>query len=144
MVALERQMQRTGGRGIIALELAGNAVRAERIMASWGAAGQRAARWSLWLDFGYMLSYGAVSALLLDRARRYWGHPAVVVLAAAPPVIADAIEGVALLAVLRRHDIGANARRARMAAKVKFALLAAALGYVATSEAARKTLRTKS
>jgi len=39
-------------------------------MARWGSAGQRAARLSLWLDFGYMPTYGTFTAMLVDLARR--------------------------------------------------------------------------
>src|ERR1700739_842396 len=75
MLVLERRMRQAGGAGIIPFELAGNASRAEAIMARWGRDGQRAARLSLWLDFGYMATYGALTALLVDRARRRRGHP---------------------------------------------------------------------
>ena len=54
MLVLERRMRRSGGPGIIPFELAGSASRAEDIMTRWGSDGQRAARLSLWLDFGYM------------------------------------------------------------------------------------------
>src|SRR6476659_4477639 len=70
MLALERRMRRSGGPGIIAFELAGNAERAQRIMSAWGDDGRRAARRSLQLDFGYMATYGALTALLVDYARR--------------------------------------------------------------------------
>ena len=42
MLVLERRMRETGGPGIIPFELAGNASRAETIMARWGSDGQRA------------------------------------------------------------------------------------------------------
>src|ERR1700744_183106 len=75
MLTLERQMQRCAGPGIIAFELAGNAERAQRIMTSWGDGGRRAARRSLRLDFGYMATYGALTALLVGYARRRLGPP---------------------------------------------------------------------
>jgi hypothetical protein len=132
MLVLERRMRQTGGPGIIPFELAGNASRAEDIMARWGSDGQRAARLSLWLDFGYMATYGTFTALLVDRARRRRGHapalPAVVIVA----VAADATEGVSLLKVLNRKRIATHARRARIAALIKFTVLAGCLGYVAT------------
>ena len=83
-----------------------------------GSDGQRAARLSLWLDFGYMLSYGALIAQLVEHTRRTHGHPRVLPLAAIPIVAGDAVEGVALLKVLDRNNIGVNARRARTAALV--------------------------
>jgi hypothetical protein len=129
MLALERQMHRSGGPGIVAFELAGDAERAQRIISAWGDDGRRAARRSLHLDFGYMATYGVLTALLVDYARRRLGHPAGVWLGVVPAVAADAVEGVALLNVLAGNDINANSRRARRAATAKFAVLVGALLY---------------
>lgn len=136
MLVLERRMRRSGGPGIIPFELAGSASRAEDIMARWGGDGQRAARLSLWLDFGYMTTYGALTALLVDRARRRRGHPPILPAVVIVAVAADAAEGVSLLKVLRRNRIAVHARRARFAALIKFAVLAGALGYVAAGRSA--------
>jgi hypothetical protein len=105
MALLERRMRRSGGPRIIPFELAGNATRAQHIMARWGDDGQRAARWSLWLDFGYMLTYGTLTALLVDRVRRRRGHPFALPLAVVPAVVANAIEGyiAAQRAAWQRH-----------------------------------------
>jgi hypothetical protein len=129
MIRLDRQMKATGGPGIIPFELAGTATKAEAIMARWGEGGQRAARQSMWLDFGYMSSYGILLGLLVDRRRRRRGHPTWLPALAAGAVAGDAVEGVALLRVLDRRDVAANARRAQVAASIKFAILAVALGY---------------
>lgn len=130
MTVLERRMRATGGPGIIEFELAGSGFRAEQIMTQWGHDGQRAARASMWLDFGYMTSYGILAALLLERARMRWGHPRALIGAAVVAVAGDAIEGVSLLKVLDRDRVDVHARRARTAALAKFAALAGALGYV--------------
>ena len=126
MVRLDRRMHAAGGPGIISFELAGTATRAERILSDWGPDGRRAARQSMWLDFGYMTSYGVLLGLLIDRRSRRQGHPAWL-----PAVAADAVEGVALLGVLDRRDIASNARRARVAAISKFAMIASSLAYCA-------------
>jgi hypothetical protein len=138
MLALDRQMQRGGGRGMIAFELAGDADQAQRIMASWDDGGRRAARRSLQLDFGYMATYGVLTALLVNYARRRLGHPAVVCLGVVPAVVGDALEGVALLKVLAGNNIDANARCARRAAISKFAVLAGALLYTGTAYLPRR------
>jgi single-stranded DNA-specific DHH superfamily exonuclease len=132
MLVLERRMRQTGGPGIIPFELAGSASRAEDMMTRWGSDGQRAARLSLWLDFGYMATYGTFAALLVDRARRRRGHPAALPAIVIVAVVADAMEGVSLLKVLDRTRVTANSRRAQIAALIKFAVLAGALGYVVT------------
>jgi hypothetical protein len=137
MLVLENRMRRSGGPGIIAFELAGSASRAEDIMARWGSSGQRAARLSLWLDFGYMATYGALTALLVERARRRRGHPAGLPAAVLVAVAGDAVEGVSLLRVLRGTRIGVHARRAQVAALIKFAVLVGALGYAATGSGRR-------
>ncbi len=139
MLVLERRMRRTGGPGIIRFELAGSASRADDIMTRWGAEGRRAARSSLWLDFGYMATYGAFTALLVDRARRRRNHPAALPAMVIVAVAADATEGVSLLKVLNRTGVASHARRARIAALIKFAVLAGALGYVAADLASTIT-----
>ena len=141
MLLVERRMRATGGPGIIPFELAGSATRAEDIMTRWGSDGQRAARVSLWLDFGYMATYGTFTALLVDGARRRRGHPAVLPATVIIAVAADAIEGVSLLNVLRRTRIAVDARRAQIAALVKFAVLTGALGYVAADRFASDAQR---
>ncbi|WIM86334.1 hypothetical protein PT015_15630 [Candidatus Mycobacterium wuenschmannii] len=130
MVALENRMRATGGPGIIAFELAGSGFRAEQIMAQWGPDGERAARASIWLDFGYMTTYGVLTALLVERARSRRGHPRALTSAAAIAVAGDAVEGVSLIRVLNRDRVDTHARRARGAALIKFAALAGAIGYV--------------
>ena len=138
MLVLERRMRRSGGPGISAFELAGSASRAEDIMTRWGSDGQRAARLSLWLDFGYMATYGVLTALLVDRARRRRGHPAGLPAAVLVAVAGDAAEGVSLLRVLRGTRISVHARRAQVAALIKFAVLVGALGYAATASGRRE------
>lgn len=130
MLFVERGMRRGGGPGILAFELAGSATRAESILSAWGAPGRRAARLSLWLDFGYMLSYGTLTTLLIELVRRRRGDPIALRLLPIGAVAGDVVEGVALFKVLDGVDVEGNARRARFAALSKFALLGLALGYV--------------
>lgn len=143
MLEIERRLQKTGGTGIIPFELAGSADRATEMMARWGGRGQRLARVSLWLDFGYMLTYGVHAALLVDRARRRQGHWSVLPVLAMGAVAGDAVEGVSLLKVLDGGQIGVHARRARTAALVKFAFLAVCLGYAAIGNIAPPNSSTK-
>ncbi|MCV7400095.1 hypothetical protein H7K24_08000 [Mycobacterium fragae] len=141
MLMVERRMRATGGPGIIPFEVAGSEARAEEIMTRWGSDGQRAARLSTWLDFGYMATYGTLMALLVDRARRRRGHPAALPAIVAVAVAGDAVEGVSLLKVLNHTSVAVHARRAQIAALIKFAVLAATLGYVATDFRSRLPTR---
>ncbi|MDF0528458.1 hypothetical protein P0W64_05800 [Tsukamurella sp. 8F] len=129
MLEIDRRLQRTGGPGIIGFELAGDD--APTVLAQWGEDGRRLARLSLRLDFGYMASYGALTALLLGRARRRLGHGTSVQALVAAAVACDAVEGVALLSTLDGHR--SCAPLARRAALTKFALIAACLGYAGSS-----------
>jgi hypothetical protein len=107
-----------------------------------GPKGVAAARTSLWLDFGYMSTYGVFAALLAEGADRRlarrrsgvrlfpWAQ-----VACAAAVAADAREGVALLNVLRGRDRQAHTARARRAALTKFGLLSVVLLYWARSHA---------
>ncbi|MCV7331985.1 hypothetical protein [Mycobacterium cookii] len=131
MLSIERRLRRGGGPGIIAFELAGTASRAEVMLDAWGPEGRRFARLSMWLDFGYMASYGALLAVWLDRVRRRRGHSAVLPVLVVVAVAGDAVEGVSLLKVLNGNRVAANARRARTAALAKFTVLAGCLGYIA-------------
>ncbi|WP_111511968.1 hypothetical protein [Mycobacterium kyogaense] len=140
MLRLERVMRATGGPGIIAFELAGTPDRASSMIDSWGPKGVAAARTSLWLDFGYMTTYGAFAVLLAEGADRRlarrrsgsrlfpWAQ-----LACGAAVAADAAEGVALLNILGGRDRRTHAVRARRAALIKFALLSAVLAHWARS-----------
>lgn len=130
MLTFERDMRRAGGPGIIAFELAGTEERANRILASWGDRGRRAARASLWLDFGYAASYAGPMVLLVDRARLRHSESRLIALLPVAAAVADAVEGCSLLAVLRNTNTAVNARRGRRAALTKFSFLAVAWAYL--------------
>ncbi len=61
------------GPTILAFEFAGSRSHAAQMMAEWGAKGRSAARLSLIIDYGYMVSYGLFFALagfaIRDAAR---------------------------------------------------------------------------
>ncbi len=138
MSPADERMQDTGGPGIVPFELTGGQERADEILAEWGEEGQDAARESLWIDFGFLLAYGAFLTLALaamrDRAReRGWRRLAaiggVVVTFGALGAAFDALENVCLLLTLD----GAGAALPLLAtifAACKFALLAAAIAYL--------------
>ncbi|MGN6188566.1 MAG: hypothetical protein ACTHOE_06680 [Conexibacter sp.] len=59
LAAIDRQMTKTGGPGIVGFELARTSARAAEILGQWGSSGRDAARVSLWLDFLYLVTYAA-------------------------------------------------------------------------------------
>jgi hypothetical protein len=145
MAPADQRMQDTGGPGIVPFELTGGENRAEEILAEWGEKGQDAARESLWIDFGFLLAYGAFLTLALaatrDLARqRGWqrlaGIGAVVVSFGALGAALDALENICLLLTLD----GAGAAFPLLAtifASCKFVLLAVAIAYLLAGLAMR-------
>jgi hypothetical protein len=69
MAPADQRMQDTGGPGILPFELAGSQDRADEILDEWGEKGQDAARESLWIDFGFLVAYGAFLTLAAAATR---------------------------------------------------------------------------
>lgn len=138
-------MQDTGGPGMVPFELTGGADRADEILAEWGEEGQDAARESLWIDFGFLLAYGAFLTLALaatrDLAReRNWKRltavGALIVSFGALAAAFDALENICLLLTL--DDAGAAfPLLATIFATCKFVLLAVAIVYLLAGLAMR-------
>jgi hypothetical protein len=139
LVLIDRQIQESGGPGIIPFELAGSTDRATEILGEWGQDGRDAARLSLWLDFPYLIAYGtffwlAVRAMADAARRRGWERYAragrwVAVL----PIVAaacDAIENVGLLLVIEGHADSLAPALATAFALAKFVTLGAAQIYL--------------
>jgi len=138
MSPAEERMKDTGGPGMVPFELTGGQDRADEILTEWGDEGRDAARESLWIDFGFLLAYGAFLTLALAATRdlakrRDWRRMAaigaVVVSFGALGVACDAIENICLLLTLD----GAGAAFPLLAtifASVKFLLLAVAIVYL--------------
>jgi hypothetical protein len=145
MSPADERMQDTGGPGIIPFELTGGQDRANEILAEWGEEGQDAARESLWIDFGFLLAYGAFLTLALaavrDMARkRSWRRllalGGVAVSFGAIGAAFDALENACLLLTLK----GSGAvfpLLATIFAGLKFAFLAAAIAYLLAGLAMR-------
>lgn len=69
MSPAEERMQDTGGPGMVPFELTGGQDGADEILSEWGDDGQDAARESLWIDFGFLIAYGAFLTLALAAVR---------------------------------------------------------------------------
>jgi hypothetical protein len=141
---------------ILDYEFAWTPERAAEMFAAWGEAGQRAARTSLVVDFGFMPAYALLLACLaLNEARlaRRLSTPLRVQAAgrlgwwpAALPFgawVLDAIENLALMRALAQaaQPPAAPLAVAGTAATVKFALLAVCTVYIVGAWAARRWQR---
>jgi hypothetical protein len=126
------------GPTILDFEFAGSHTRAAQIMAEWGSKGRSAARLSLLLDYGYMLSYGLFFALagfaVRDMARaRDWRRLAAI--GAVVPFFAlvaasfDASENVALLLTLAGNGGSFAPPFAAVCSAIKFTLIIIAILY---------------
>lgn len=139
LTLLDGRMQDSGGPGIVPFELAGSSERAAEILAEWGEKGQDAARLSLWIDFPFLVGYGAFLALAVaavrdGAARRGWPRfaRAGTVLVAFPiaAAVCDAVENVNLLLTLDGRGGTAAPAIATGFAIAKFAFLAFAQIYL--------------
>ena len=145
MAPAESRMKDSGGPGMVPFELTGGQERADEILAEWGEEGRDAARESLWIDFGFLLAYGAFLTLALlatrDLARaRGWRRlaavGAAVVWFGALGAAFDALENTSLLLTLD----GAGAAFPLLAtifAAGKFTLIAIAIAFLLTGLAMR-------
>lgn len=151
MVALLAAMQPAeqrmtdNGPGIVPFELAGSAERSQEIQAEWGEDGRDAARQQLWIDYGFMLAYGAflvlAAAATRDLARnRGWPRLVAVGALAVPAggiaAACDAVENACLLLALGGAGDWAPVA-ATVFAVAKFALLAIAIAYLLAGLAMR-------
>lgn len=150
LTILDRRLAATGGPSILGLEFAGSADRAHQIMAEWGDHGQDLARLSLWIDFGFMLSYGSFFALAGFATRdfaRVRGHRALALVGSAAPFCAiaaavfDVAENIIWLLVLSGHGGSAAPPISSTCASLKFFLIAIAIVYSLWGLASRTTSR---
>lgn len=133
------------GPGIVSFELAGSADRSQEIQSEWGEDGRDAARQQLWIDYGFMLAYGAFLVLAASATRdlarsRGWRRlvslGALAVPAGGIAAGCDAIENACLLLTL--SDAGSWAPvTATVFATAKFALLLIAIAYILAGLAMR-------
>lgn len=139
ILILDQQMKDAGGPSILGFELAASEQRAAQIMAEWGDSGHDYARWSLWIDFGFMLSYGAFFTLAAlatrdfakeNGLRRLATVGIVAAFAATSAAIFDAGENVFLLLTLGGHGGSFGPPIAAVCAGLKFLLITCAIVYV--------------
>lgn len=146
LAVLDGRMQDTGGPGIVGFELAGTRERAAEILADWGEKGRDAARLSLWVDYPYLLAYGAFGALAVaatrDTARsRGWErlsrHGAWIVALPVAGAACDAVENAGLLLALDGRGGDAAPAVALAFALMKFACTLTVAAYLLAGLVAR-------
>jgi hypothetical protein len=130
LMVVDRRLKQSGA-GIVRFEFAGTPERAELILRRWGPEGRKIARLSLLIDGLWLVSYAmflAVASLGASESMRVRGWDR---LAAAGVLVAwmqlaagalDAVEDIALLAVLSGHTGQPYPGLARVSAVGKFAL----------------------
>ncbi len=138
LTILDQRLKQTCGPSILGLEFAGSDTRVAEIMCQWGEHGDYLARLSLWIDFGFMLSYGtffALAALATRDFARARGLDVLASVGVAAPALAigaalfDLVENVIWLLVLGGH-VGAVAPPiATTCAALKFLLIGLAILY---------------
>jgi hypothetical protein len=121
---------------IVDFELAWTPEKAQTMLATWGEAGQAAARQSLWIDFAFMPTYAlGMAALTLLAARSQAGRGQTLGLWLVPaPLLAwalDAVENFNLLAIVDQTTaaMASALTIAGWAATIKFLLLLACILY---------------
>ena len=148
LALIDRRLQATGGPSILGLEFAGSARRVGEIEAEWGAHGRDLARLSLWLDFAFMLAYGAFLALAAFATRdfaRCRDLPALAAGGVVAPFLAiaaalfDAAENISWLILLGGHGGSALPVFATACAYAKFATVGLAIAYLLWGLLARLT-----
>jgi hypothetical protein len=139
LLVIDQRLEATGGPSILGLEFAGSEQRAAEIMVEWGDRDRDLARLSLWVDFGFMLSYGTfftLAALATRDFARDRGLQALAIAGLATPVFAaaaalfDAAENIAWLLVLGGHGGSLAPPFATTCASLKFLLIGLAILYV--------------
>jgi len=139
LFVLDQRLKATGGPSVLGLEFAGSEQRAAEIMSEWGDHGRNLARLSLWIDFGFMLSYGTFFTLAALATRDYARERSLRTLAtvgvvtpsfAAAAALFDAAENITWLLVLGGHGGSFAPPFATTCASLKFSLITLAIIYV--------------
>lgn len=139
LLAIDPATEAEGNPTIVDFEFAWDEQGAREILDDWGSDGRDAAQLSLWVDFAYLLAYGAFLALAAIATREHaadrgWRRLAAAGALAVPVAIAapvfDAIEDVWLVIALGGNGGDAAPLLAGIAASLKFAAIAVAIAYV--------------
>jgi hypothetical protein len=146
MGVIERQITDDGGPGILAFEFVGSKHHASEMLAEWSSHSRDLVRLSLWIDYGFMLAYGAFFTLAGLATRDFAREHGLEALASAGQwapwcatgaALFDALENANLLLVLGGHGGSVSPPLATACASVKFLLIVTAIVYVVWGLVAR-------
>ena len=129
---IDSNIKDSGGPGIVSFEVEFTSDNARETLEQWGTDGRADARFSLWLDYGFLVAYGAfyslaVLALVESMGWHRWEFLATFPLIAAG---ADALENAALLLTIGQDGDQPWPFLAGVFASVKFLLLTPAQLFV--------------
>jgi hypothetical protein len=150
LLVIDKDLEATGGPGIVGLEFAGSRDQVVEFMAEWGAHGVYLARLSLWIDFGFMFVYAVFLALAALAIRDFAREHELTALAKAGVVVPslavgaalfDAIENTIWLLALGGHTGEAGPPFATACASIKFLFLTLTILYCAWGLVSRLRLR---
>ncbi|HEY5942700.1 MAG TPA: hypothetical protein VIT89_07565 [Solirubrobacterales bacterium] len=150
LVVIDKDLEATGGPGIVGLEFAGSRDQVVEFMAEWGDHGVYLARLSLWIDFGFMAVYGAfltLAALATRDFARERSLPALAKAGIAAPYLAvgaalfDVAENIVWLLALGGHGGEAGPPFATACASIKFLFLTLVILYCVWGLVSRFRLR---
>ena len=126
---------RTGGTDVLRFEMVATTHQAELVLSGWGEAGRAAARTQLLLDFGFLVGYGLLMWVAATAV-----HAPRLALLGPVAAVADALENVALLAIVDGRTAQPWPALATTFAIVKFvALTGWIVGVAATVVRQRRT-----
>ncbi len=130
--AIDEQIKDTGGPGIVPFEVEFTSENARATLAEWGDEGRSDAKLSLWLDYLFLIAYGAffslaIRALVDALGWRRWAFLATFPIVAA---VADAIENANLLLAIGQDGDQPFPLLAGVFATIKFLFLTPAQLFV--------------
>ena len=102
---IDEQIKETGGPGILSFEIEFTSDNARETLNTWGEAGRDDAKLSLWVDYLFLIAYGAFFSLAARALVEALGWRRWSFIAAFPIVgaVSDAIENAALLMTIGQN-----------------------------------------
>lgn len=132
LAVIDGKLKDTGGPGIVPFEVEFTSDNARETLAKWGESGRDDAKLSLWLDYGFLVSYAAFFALAVLALTESLGWRRWAFLATFPLIgaVSDAIENANLLMTIGQDGDEPWPLLAGVFASIKFLFLTPAQLFV--------------